>query len=117
MNKGLEALNEIEKFIEKNLSKTKDNESFNLGFDIGIIEKELKEYEGAKNHIEALHKERVENALKLKALEIIRNIGILRPYETSGGKCWLETMSDATKITKENYDLLKEVLKWQKKIL
>ena len=41
----LEALKEIEKFIEKNLSKTKDNESFNLGFDIGIIEKELKALE------------------------------------------------------------------------
>lgn len=47
---------------------------------------------------------------QLKALEIIRNIGILRPYETCGGQCWLETMSDATKITKDNYDLLKEVL-------
>ena len=47
---------------------------------------------------------------ELKALEIIRNIGILRPYETCGGQCWLETMCDATKITKENYDLLKEVL-------
>lgn len=46
---------------------------------------------------------------KLKALEIIKNIGILKPYETSGGQCWLETMCDATKITKENYDLLKEV--------
>ena len=46
----------------------------------------------------------------LKALEIIRNIGILSPYETIGGQCWLETMSDATKITKENYDLLKEIL-------
>lgn len=45
-----------------------------------------------------------------KALEIIRNIGILRPYETIGGQCWLETMCDATKITKDNYDLLKEVL-------
>ena len=46
----------------------------------------------------------------LKALEIIKNIGILKPYETSGGQCWLETMCDATKITKDNYDLLKEVL-------
>lgn len=44
-----------------------------------------------------------------KALEIIKNIGILRPYETSGGQCWLETMCDATKITKDNYDSLKEV--------
>ena len=47
---------------------------------------------------------------ELKALEIIRNIGILRPYETISGKCWLETMCDAIKLTKENYDLLKEIL-------
>lgn len=46
---------------------------------------------------------------ELKALEIIRNIGILKPYETIGGQCWLETICDATKITKENYDSLKEV--------
>lgn len=47
---------------------------------------------------------------ELKALEIIKNIGILKPYETSGGHCWLETMCDAVKIVKENCDLLKEVL-------
>lgn len=47
---------------------------------------------------------------ELKALETIKNIGILKPYETSGGQCWLEAMCDATKITKDNYDLLKEVL-------
>ena len=48
---------------------------------------------------------------ELKALEIIKNTGILRPYETIGGKCWLETMCDAIKLTKENYDLLKEILR------
>lgn len=48
--KGLEALKELKKFIEKNLSKTKDNESYNLGFDIGTIENELKALEGIKNH-------------------------------------------------------------------
>ena len=47
---------------------------------------------------------------ELQALEIIRNMRILSPYETCGGKCWLETMVDAIAITKENYDLLKEVL-------
>jgi len=47
---------------------------------------------------------------ELQALEIIRNIGILKPYEMSGGQCWLETMCDATKITKDSCDLLKEVL-------
>lgn len=43
-----------------------------------------------------------------EALKIIKNIGILKPYETIGGQCWLETMCDATKITKDNYNILKE---------
>jgi len=66
--------------------------------------------ENALNKYYRLLKEDNETTKKLKALEIIRNIGILRPYETSGGQCWLEAMCDATKITKDNYDLLKEVL-------
>ena len=111
-SKGLEALNEIEKFIEKNLSKTKDNESFNLGFDIGIIEKELKEYEGAKNHIEALHKERVENALKLKALEIIKNkwVNVLYFRGCSSLEEYNSHHASWYKLTQEEYELLKEVL-------
>lgn len=56
MSKGLEALKEIEKFIEKNLSKTKDNESFNLGFDVGTIEMELKALEIIKRKLSPLAK-------------------------------------------------------------
>ena len=41
-------------------------------YDYKIIETALKEYEGAKNHIKALNEERIENSLKLKALEIIK---------------------------------------------
>ena len=74
-----------------------------------------KELEALKRTIERLQNGeqiivRDYNAIEkaLKALEIIRNIGILKPYETSSGQCWLETMCDATKITQEEYDFLKE---------
>ena len=72
----------------------------------------IKQQELDKSLRKALREWVLKNAFpkELKALEIIRNIGILKPYETIGGKCWLETMCDATKITKDNYDLLKEVL-------
>lgn len=54
--------------------------------------------------------ENPEHLAKIKrAFDIIKNIGILKPYETIGGQCWLETVCDATKITKEDCDLLKEV--------
>ena len=98
MSKGLEALKEIEKFIEKNLSKTKDNESFNLGFDIGIIEKEL------------------------KALEIIKtkkvNVGWLfvsfknyAEYKDALDNEWtIVKQISLEPLTQEEYDLLKEVL-------
>lgn len=73
MSKGLKTLKEIFDAIEA------VDENANCHFDMeeladmfGDVEKELKEYEGAKNHIEALHKERVENSLKLKAFEIIK---------------------------------------------
>ena len=47
---------------------------------------------------------------KLKALEIIKATGILAVFETIGNERTLETMLDKVKLTKENYDLLKEVL-------
>lgn len=63
------------------------------------------------NELIVIDESKVLNMIKaVRALEIIRNIGILKPYETIGGQCWLETMCDATKITKDNCDLLKEVL-------
>ena len=58
MNKGLEALENIKHYD----SRIGLHES-----DYDIIETALKEYEGAKAHIEALHKERVETSLKLEA--------------------------------------------------
>ena len=48
---------------------------------------------------------------ELKAFEIIKATGILAVFETIGNERTLETMFDKVKLTKENYDLLKEVLK------
>lgn len=85
--------------------------------DFDNVENALKEYEGAKNHIEALHKERVDNAIKLKALEIIKEkkVDVFR----FDNLCILQNMplfvfnnqlSEKYQLTQEEYDLLKEVL-------
>lgn len=106
MSKGLEALGKIKECLFWSDGGLND---------IAIIEKELKELEERREMMRRFNEACFpmvldnETEKKLKALEIIKNIGILKPYETSGGQCWLETMCDATKITKENYDLLKEV--------
>ena len=106
MSKGLEAL----KYLAIRYEIARANQK-----ELDIIEKELKELEERREMMRRFNEACVpmvldnETEKKLKALEIIKNIGILKPYETSGGQCWLETMCDATKITKENYDLLKEV--------
>ena len=119
MSEGLEALKRIKPYADSSIRA-----------DCELIEKELKEYQ---LHEEILNEYGLTPAnfreacllyaqwksaglcwadyeKQKKALEIIKNIGILKPYETSGGQCWLETMCDAIKITKDNYDLLKEVL-------
>lgn len=78
------------------------------------VEKELKEYEGAKNHIEALHKERVENSLKLKALEIVKpyiHIYCVAPNDRGGVRIWFtEDGKHYIDMPQEEFDLLKEVL-------
>ena len=89
MIKGLEALNEIEKFVEKNLSKTKDNESFNLGFDIGIIEKDLKAFEIIKE--------------KLVNLFIVAYTDTKEAYNDMVSEHYRE-------LTQDEYELLKEIL-------
>ena len=55
-----------------------------------------------------------ENDKKLKALEIIKSIGVINVYEDVGGKYHLETMADNVGLTKEDYELLKEVLNYGK---
>ena len=92
--------------IEKELIEKAKFDAFMKRYNIDSVE-ELDAFfnEHLNNDIDKCSK-----CKELKALEIIRNIGILRPYETSGGQCWLEAMCDATKITKQNYDLLKEEL-------
>ena len=68
MNKGLIALEELRQNTKHN------THIFDYMF-FDIIEEELKEYDGAKAHIEALHKERIETSIKLQALEIIKKKG------------------------------------------
>lgn len=124
MSKGLKELKEIElkwqygvftfipnfEIIEKEL---KDLDTIKKIFDDYGLPFKLTTLREAVFLLKQLQSEKSQcwdNALKkLKALEIIKNIGILKPYETIGGQCWLETICDATKITKDNYDLLKEV--------
>ena len=70
---------------------------------LNIIETALKEYEGAKAHIEALNKERIENSIKLKALEIIKECFDLNGFdELVPNSKWFKS--------KEKQDLLKDVL-------
>ena len=50
---------------------------------------------------------------ELKALEIIKNALTLHVFETLEGKHFLEAIEDCNGISKDNYDLLKEILKWK----
>lgn len=47
---------------------------------------------------------------RLKALEIIKAIGVFNVCEDVGGKYYLETLIDNVGLTKEDYELLKEIL-------
>ena len=95
------SINDLEKLSDDYVAVSKEEYEY--------IETALKEYEGAKNHIEALNKERVENSIKLKALEIIKEKRvevmwlINRPLEDYNKNHFFE-------LTKEEFDLLKEVL-------
>ena len=111
MNEALEALKELKWQIGNIHYFVKDDsgiprETFLMLSESGLfdtIEQELKEYEGAKNHIEALNKERVENALKLKALEIIKNnFTITEQRQVQHKNLW--------NLTQEEWNLLKEML-------
>ena len=106
-SKGLKALKDI-KTTYYDFFTRYDKEQFD------IIEEELKEYEGAKSHIEALHKERVENSLKLKALEIIKKRLIdmqdIVLYKTFSSFNQRRTLRGLLPIPKEEYELLKEIL-------
>lgn len=101
MTKELEALQDLSKlvFIHGGVEQYK------------IIETALKEYEGAKSHIEALHKERIDNELKLKALEIIvkKNVNI-NYLQTCRFEDYNNLVEIEEQLTQEEYDLLKKVL-------
>jgi len=85
--KPLKALIEIERFIGKNIDNTEEEESWNLGYDIGIIETALKALEIAKKVFKcnSLYEHHIDSA-----------------YENG----W---------ITKEEFDLLKEEIKGDEK--
>lgn len=111
MTKGLEEL-KILKFLVANCS--------HFEFDFTNIEKELKEYEemkaikGTTTFDKAIEDTLINAcpnvAKKVKALEIIKAMNFIRVYETLGGDFVLEAVNDGIKMTKDNYDLLKEVL-------
>ena len=96
MSKGLKALDKIKNALFNRNEETQIIKDI----DFVIIEKELKEYERLKEDIKkcSCWKEH-------KALEIIKKLfdKPLLPYEDLH-------ISDQEKITKEEYDLLKEVL-------
>jgi hypothetical protein len=109
----LEALNDLREV------KGWNDDEFNKRLD--IIETALKEYEGAKSHIKALNKERIENSIKLKALGIIKerqvDVGLLLDCETEPeylNRCcnryWHNERCGWKRMTQEEFDLLKEVL-------
>ena len=112
MSKGLEALEYLceNKKIDCNQAYQETEIVIEC---INDIEKALKEYEGAKKHIEALHKERVDNSLKIKILEIIikKNVDVfnlkilgLQDYN------FYAVREKTDELTQEEFDLLKEVL-------
>lgn len=84
--------------------------------EIRVVKTALKEYEGAKEHIKALNKERVENSIKLKALEIIKKeikIEFTDHFFGIKGNYYIIVNNDvlgAIKVDKEEYDLLKEIM-------
>ena len=112
MIKGLEALQDIRLrlFIESEVQSKK------IVKDLKIIEKELKGYErmlkvfGMK---ELLNTER-----KLKALEIIYNkdlsVGAFKELDLEHYNMYARDILGIRILTKEEYDLLREVLKWVK---
>ena len=112
MSKGLEALKRItlKDFI------LNDDSSLN---DIKIIKKELKEYEmehtlriRLENINYELVREKQENEKKLKALEIIKikKIDVYQLLENSINAEEYNHWYCYEKITKKEFDLLKEVL-------
>lgn len=81
--------------------------------DYKVVETALKEYEGAKNHIEALNKERIDSVLKLKALEIIKAHPeqLLDIIGTDNYNEYLDLdYAPNQYMSEENYYLVKEVL-------
>lgn len=87
-----------------------------IGNEIDIIETALKDYEKLKlkgdeikDYLYYSHKEFLEDRKKLKALEIIKKI-FQYDVEVNGNEIFEEEYEPNEVITKEEYELLKEVL-------
>lgn len=116
MSKELTPLKAFKKLREQNdfLKQRNIPKEYRYDDELDIVETALKEYKGAEKHIEALNKERIENSIKLKALEIIKEkpVVALVDYKHTYEE-WLELVDEREKDlfkNKEEYNLLKEVL-------
>lgn len=119
MKKELTPLEHLE-FI-RNYEIDDEHRTLNMNYaskqSLDIIETALKEYEGAKKHIEALNKERIENSIKIKALDVIKEkrvqFSLLYKSETVeeyNDWLWAIIGYKVYPLTQEEYDLLKRVL-------
>ena len=126
MSKELKALERLKSSLKSYCYEfTSSMEDFERGLfeedyeAVKLIETALKEYEGARNHIEALNKERIENSIKLKALEIIKDEFEI-DFDDKKQKINIQSVEypyphirfSLTREIKDKckYDLLKEVL-------
>ena len=85
---------------------------------LDIIENELKEYEGAKSHIEALTKERIDNDLKYYLFEIIKKncIFSFRTLNQDRFESYIVEITCGNQVikmfvSKEEYETLKNILR------
>jgi len=119
----LEALKEIERFIGKNIDNAEEEESWNLGYDIGIIETALKH----SQELDVMYSNlSVDYAKKSKVLEIIKEKKVNvefwfwfsfnvnnTTYEEyiKLNKKLIITQISKKELLREEFDLLKEKLK------
>lgn len=112
MSKELKALERVKNFMSNNAVHWKQ--------DIGYIETALKDYEmehtlriRLENINYELVRENQENNKKLKALEIIKDKepSIMRIRLTKNSKHYNAIMPDWRQLTKEEFNILKEVFK------
>lgn len=118
MSKKITPLKAFKKLREQNdfLKERNIPKEYRYDDELDIIETALKEYEGAKKHIKALNKERIENLLKLKAFDIIKekqvDVYILLKTKSLDeyNEWYVGIQDDFMPLTQDEYELLREVL-------